>query len=74
MPRRVYEGVRDLPGVRFRRLPDPAGEIGTGVFLGFTTKEQRERYRGGDEGGERAGGESGRFGGAARSCRRSSTR
>ena len=27
--RRVYEGVRDLPGIRFRRLPDPAGELGT---------------------------------------------
>ncbi len=26
--RRVYEGVRDLPGIRFRRQPDPAGELG----------------------------------------------
>jgi 8-amino-3,8-dideoxy-alpha-D-manno-octulosonate transaminase len=41
---RVYDGVRDLPGVRFRRLPDPAGEIGTGVFIGFRTSDQRERY------------------------------
>ena len=41
---RVYDGVRDLPGVRFRPLPDPAGEIGTGVFIGFKTREQRERY------------------------------
>jgi 8-amino-3,8-dideoxy-alpha-D-manno-octulosonate transaminase len=41
---RVYAGVRDLPGVRFRRLPDPGGELGTGVFLEFKTKEQRDRY------------------------------
>ncbi len=41
---RVYEGVRGLPGVELRRLPDPSGELGTGVFIGFKTKEQRERY------------------------------
>src|SRR5450756_1244984 len=34
---RVYDGIRDLPGVRLRRLPDPEGELGTGVFLGFPT-------------------------------------
>ena len=32
---RVYEGVRDLPGIQFRHLPDPAGEIGSVVFLRF---------------------------------------
>ena len=42
--RRVYDGVADLPGVRLRRVPDPAGELGTGVFLGFDRKEQRERF------------------------------
>ena len=41
---RVYEGVRDLPGIRFRGLPDPAGEIGTGVFVAFKSKEQRAQY------------------------------
>jgi dTDP-4-amino-4,6-dideoxygalactose transaminase len=41
---RVYAGVRDLPGVRLRQLPDPAGELGTGVFLGFRDKQQRDRY------------------------------
>lgn len=41
---RVYEGIRDLPGVRLRRLPDPKGELGTVVFLGFQGKEKRERY------------------------------
>jgi 8-amino-3,8-dideoxy-alpha-D-manno-octulosonate transaminase len=42
--RRVYHGVRDLPGVHLRRLPDPEGELGTGVFLGFKNKEDRQRY------------------------------
>jgi 8-amino-3,8-dideoxy-alpha-D-manno-octulosonate transaminase len=42
--RRVYAGIRDLPGVRLRRLPDPEGELGTGIFLEFPTKEQRDRY------------------------------
>jgi 8-amino-3,8-dideoxy-alpha-D-manno-octulosonate transaminase len=41
---RVYAGVRDLPGVRLRRLPDPAGELGTGVFLEFPTRQKRDRY------------------------------
>jgi len=44
--RRVYDGVSDLPGIRLRRLPDPAGELGTGVFLGFESKEQRDRFAG----------------------------
>ncbi len=42
--RRVYEGVRDLPGIRFRKLPDPAGEIGVGVFIEFKTKDERGRF------------------------------
>jgi 8-amino-3,8-dideoxy-alpha-D-manno-octulosonate transaminase len=42
--RRVYDGIRDLPGLHLRRLPDPEGELGTGVFLGFKTKEERQRY------------------------------
>jgi 8-amino-3,8-dideoxy-alpha-D-manno-octulosonate transaminase len=41
---RVYQGIRDIPGARPRRLPDPAGELGTAVFLGFETKEKRDRY------------------------------
>jgi 8-amino-3,8-dideoxy-alpha-D-manno-octulosonate transaminase len=40
----VYEGLRDLPGVRFRKRPDPDGELGSVVFLGFASKEQREKY------------------------------
>jgi len=42
--RRVYEGVRDLPGIRFRRQPDPAGELGAGVFIDFGTRERCERF------------------------------
>lgn len=41
----VYAGIRDLPGIRFRRLPDPAGEIGSSVFLGFSTKEKCENFK-----------------------------
>ncbi|MCC6365563.1 MAG: DegT/DnrJ/EryC1/StrS family aminotransferase [Bryobacterales bacterium] len=42
--RQVYAGVRDLPGVRLRHLPDPEGELGTGVFLDFGAKERCERF------------------------------
>ena len=42
--RRVYEGIRDIPGIRLRQLPDPAGELGTGVYMKFATKEQRDRF------------------------------
>jgi 8-amino-3,8-dideoxy-alpha-D-manno-octulosonate transaminase len=42
--RRVYSGIRDLPGVRLRRLPDPEGELGTGVFIDFRTREDCQRY------------------------------
>lgn len=42
--RLVYEGLRDLPGVQFRQLPDPAGELGAGVFLDFGTKARCDRF------------------------------
>ena len=42
--RRVYDGIRDLPGLSLRRLPDPEGELGTGIFVGFRTREERQRY------------------------------
>ncbi len=41
---RVYEGIRDLPGIRLRRLPDPAGELASAVFLGFDSKARRDRF------------------------------
>jgi 8-amino-3,8-dideoxy-alpha-D-manno-octulosonate transaminase len=40
----VYEGLRDLHGIQFRRRFDPQGEIGTGVFMDFGTKERRDRF------------------------------
>ena len=42
--RRVYDGIRDLPGARLRKLPDPAGELGTGVFLEFRSSAERQRF------------------------------
>lgn len=43
--RRVYDGIRDLPGLKLRHLPDPQGELGSAVFLGFDTKARCDRYR-----------------------------
>jgi 8-amino-3,8-dideoxy-alpha-D-manno-octulosonate transaminase len=40
----IYQGLADLPGIQFRRRPDPAGEIGVGVFVRFKAREQRDRY------------------------------
>src|SRR5215467_2877197 len=42
--RRVYRGIDDLPGLRLRHRSDPEGELGTGVFLGFDTREQRQKF------------------------------
>ena len=41
---RVYEGTRDIPGIRYRLRPDPAGDIGSVVFIRFDSKAQRDRY------------------------------
>jgi 8-amino-3,8-dideoxy-alpha-D-manno-octulosonate transaminase len=42
--RRVYAGIQDLPGIKFRKRYDPDGEIGVGVFIEFPTKAQRDRF------------------------------
>ncbi len=42
--KRVYDGIADLPGIELRRRPDPAGELGSGVFIGFKDKPQRDRF------------------------------
>jgi 8-amino-3,8-dideoxy-alpha-D-manno-octulosonate transaminase len=42
--RRVYGGIRDLAGLHLRHLPDPEGELGTGVFLGFPSSAERQRF------------------------------
>ncbi len=44
--RRVYDGIRDLPGIRFRHLPDPAGDLGSAVFVRFDSKEKRVKFQG----------------------------
>jgi 8-amino-3,8-dideoxy-alpha-D-manno-octulosonate transaminase len=41
---RVYGGIADVPNLHRRRLPDPAGELGAAVFVGFSAKAQRDRY------------------------------
>ncbi|MFB3828399.1 MAG: DegT/DnrJ/EryC1/StrS family aminotransferase [Bryobacteraceae bacterium] len=43
--RRVYDGIRDLPGIKFRKLPDPAGEIGSAIFIGFDSKQKCEKFK-----------------------------
>jgi 8-amino-3,8-dideoxy-alpha-D-manno-octulosonate transaminase len=43
--RRVYEGIQDLPGLHLRPRPDPNGELGSAVFLGFSSKERCELYK-----------------------------
>jgi 8-amino-3,8-dideoxy-alpha-D-manno-octulosonate transaminase len=43
--RRVYEGLRDIPDLKFRHRPDPAGELGSAIFLGFPTKEKCDRFK-----------------------------
>jgi 8-amino-3,8-dideoxy-alpha-D-manno-octulosonate transaminase len=41
---RVYEGVRSLPQIELRKLPDPAGELGAGVYIGFKNKDRRDAF------------------------------
>jgi len=42
--RRVYQAVEALPGARFRKRPDPDGDLGTGVYLEFRSKQLRDRF------------------------------
>jgi len=39
----ITQGIRDLPGIRFRKQPDPDGDIGYGVFLEMSSREERDR-------------------------------
>jgi 8-amino-3,8-dideoxy-alpha-D-manno-octulosonate transaminase len=41
---RVYAGLRDLPGLRWRQRPDPNGELGVGVFLSMRNKNERDGF------------------------------
>ncbi len=42
--RQVREGIADLPGLKLRKSPDLAGDLGVGVFLEFPSREQRDRF------------------------------
>jgi dTDP-4-amino-4,6-dideoxygalactose transaminase len=42
--KRVHDGIRDLPGIRFRHLPDPDGDLGAAVFLRFDSKQKRDKF------------------------------
>ncbi len=41
---RVYAGLQDVPGIRFRLRPDPAGDLAAPVFIRFDSKAQRDRF------------------------------
>jgi 8-amino-3,8-dideoxy-alpha-D-manno-octulosonate transaminase len=42
--RRVYAGIADLPGLKTRLLPDPAGELGVGVYLDLGSHAATEKF------------------------------
>lgn len=42
--RRIYDGIGDLPGIRFRKLPDPDGDIGVSVQIEFDSKQRRDHF------------------------------
>lgn len=42
--KRIYEGIQNLPGIHFRKRPDPEGEIGVAVFVRFQSKDRRDAY------------------------------
>lgn len=39
----VYDGIRDLPGIRLRHQPDPTGDIGYSAFFELKDREARDR-------------------------------
>lgn len=41
---RIYERIGDLPGIRFRPRPDPAGDVALGVFIQFESQARRDRF------------------------------
>jgi dTDP-4-amino-4,6-dideoxygalactose transaminase len=42
--RRVYEGIADLPGPCLRHRPDPDGDTGSNIWLGFPSRDHRDRF------------------------------
>ncbi len=41
---RVTDGIKDLPGIQFRKKNDPGGGLGNWVFINTKGKEQRDRF------------------------------
>ncbi len=39
----IYDGIRNLPGIRLRRRPDPAGDIGYAVYFDTGSRDTRNR-------------------------------
>lgn len=42
--RKVYEGIADLPGLCLRNRPDPDGDAGSGVWIGFSSRARRDEF------------------------------
>jgi dTDP-4-amino-4,6-dideoxygalactose transaminase len=42
--RRVHDGIGDLPGLCLRHRPDPDGDAGAGIWLGFTSRAGRDEF------------------------------
>lgn len=40
---KVREGIRDLPGIKMRKRPDPAGDLGFAVYFEVAGREARDR-------------------------------
>lgn len=40
----VLNGIKDIPGLKLRRRPDPDGDIGYGIFVQCKNKETREQF------------------------------
>jgi len=41
---RITKGIQDLPGIQFRKSNDPAGSVGSAVYIRTTGKAQRDRF------------------------------
>jgi len=39
----IYDRIKELPGIRFRQQPDPAGDIGYALFLEMKDRPARDR-------------------------------
>jgi len=38
----IYDGIKELPGIRLRRCPDPKGDIGYGVYFDMKDRATRD--------------------------------